>query len=157
MCSVTRRQSSRDGRAPLALRRIEVEHERALARYSRDRNVDGLERRMAEIDAEEAAIRADLGTVSADDWPEILELVRNLPALWSDPDARPEDRRELATAAFSSIDALGARRLAFSMAPPAHGVQAVVMVGARGREPTLGHSGRRYISTLGIRRNDIPN
>ncbi len=123
------------GPDPLALRRVEVERERALARYSRDRNVDGLERRMGEIDAEEAAIRADLGTVSADDWSEILKLVRNLPALWSDPDAQPEDRRELATAAFSSIDALGARRLAFSMAPPAYGVQAVVMVGARGFEP----------------------
>ena len=62
----------------------------------------------------------------------MVELIRDLPALWSDPDARPEDRRALAEASFESVHVLGARRLAFAMAPPASGVQAVVMVGARG-------------------------
>jgi DNA invertase Pin-like site-specific DNA recombinase len=117
---------------PLALRRVTAERDRALSRYSRDRDVAALERRMAELDAEEAAIRTDVGTVSAPDWSEVVELVRELPALWSDADARPEDRRALAVASFESVDALGARRLAFTMAPPAGGVQVVVVVGARG-------------------------
>lgn len=42
------------------------------------------------------------------DWSAVLELIRDLPALWSDPDARPEDRRALTEASFESADALGA-------------------------------------------------
>ena len=120
---------------PLAERRVAAERQRALARYARDRDVAALEREMARLDAEQTGIRSDVGTASPPDWSEVVKLVRDLPALWSDPDANPEDRRALAEASFESVDALGARRLAFTMNPPAAGVQAVVMVGARGFEP----------------------
>jgi hypothetical protein len=119
----------------LAVRRIGTERDRALARYARDRDVAALERTMQRLDEEE---RSHMNITSDQpQWSEILGLVRDLPALWRDPDARPQDRRGLAEAAFESIDALGARRLAFNMGPPARGVQVQVVVGARGIEPTV--------------------
>lgn len=121
---------------PVALRRLAAERERALARYARDRRIDALEQRMAELDADEAALQIPQD-LQPPDWAEVLALVQALPALWSDPDARPEDRRALAEAAFTSIDALGARRVAFTMTPEAGGAQVQVVVGARGVEPTV--------------------
>ena len=122
----------------LALRRVAADRERALARYARDRDVVTLERTMAQLDAREAAVKS-ASRYSADipAWPEVLELLRDLPAMWADPDARAEDRRALAEAAFVSIDALGARELTVTTTPDAGGVQAVVRVGARGVEPTV--------------------
>lgn len=116
----------------LALRRVTADRERCLSRYARDRDVAALERRMAELDEQERALREVERVSSSPDWSEVLALVRDLPALWADPDARAEDRRALAEAAFASIDALGARRLRFTMTPAAGGVQVLVSVGARG-------------------------
>lgn len=119
----------------LAVRRIGTERDRALTRYARDRDVAALEHTMQRLDEEE---RSHLMITSdKPEWSEVIGLIRDLPALWRDPDARPEDRRALAEEAFESIDALGARRLAFNMGPPARGVQVQVVVGARGFEPTV--------------------
>ena len=122
-------------RDDVALRRVAAERDRALSQYRREREVAALERRMAKLDDEEQRLRTDVDTPSMPAWGEVLEVIRDLPALWANPDARAEDRKALAEAAFESIDALGARQVAFKTTASAGGVQAVVMVGARGFEP----------------------
>jgi DNA invertase Pin-like site-specific DNA recombinase len=121
----------------LGLRRVATERDRALARYARDRDVATLERAMAQLDAEERALQEHEDSSSLPEWPELVAKLRDLASLWSHPGVSAESRKALAEAAFESVDAIGARRLAFTMSPPAGGVQAVVMVGARGFDPTV--------------------
>lgn len=121
----------------LALRRLAADRDRALARYARDRDVVALERSMQRLDEQEHALRNNPRNNPRPDWHEVLELVRDMPAMWADPDAQPPHRRALAVAAFESIDALGARQLTITTTPAAGGVQAVVMVGATGFDPEV--------------------
>lgn len=114
----------------VGLRRIAQQRERALSRYASDRNVAALEASMSRLDEEEQAIRDR--TDELPDWSKVLHLLRSMPELWRK--ATDEDRRSLAEQLFDSIDARGARSLTVNFR---HGVQAVVMVGARGIEPTV--------------------
>jgi hypothetical protein len=117
-------------RDEVGLRRVQRDREHALTRYATDRDTAALEAAMARLDEEEAALQSI--TDEAPDWKEVLPILRDLPTMWREAD--PPDRRSIAERVFESIDAYGARRLEVQFRC---GVQAVVMVGARGLEPTV--------------------
>ena len=114
----------------LALRRIAQARERALARYATTRDLAGLERDMARLDDQEKAARTPVS--DRPEWRDVLAVLQDLPAMWSEADS--SDRRRLAEAHIEDVTALGARRMTVRFVG---GVQAVVMVGARGNAPTI--------------------
>lgn len=121
------------GSAPvdeLALRRIARARERALARYATTRDLAVLERDMARLDEEEKTAKTPPQERPA--WSEVLAVLKDLPAMWRE--AEPADRKGLAEAHIEDVTALGARRMTVRF----HGgVQAVVMVGAKGLGTTI--------------------
>jgi DNA invertase Pin-like site-specific DNA recombinase len=115
----------------LALRRIEASRERVLAAYRSHRDPSRLEADMTRLDTEEQRLKE-----SAEDrpsWRDVLAVLRDMPAMWEE--AQPGERRRLAMEWFSSVDVQGGRGASFTFT--AAGVQAVVMVGARGLDPTV--------------------
>lgn len=89
----------------LALARIARERDAALGRYLADRDAGRLEASMRRLDAEEAMAREPVG--HGVDPAEVVEALRNLPALWRDaPAARPH----LAAQLFRRIEVLGFRK-----------------------------------------------
>ncbi|HLA65196.1 MAG TPA: recombinase family protein [Candidatus Saccharimonadales bacterium] len=121
----------------LALRRLEADRDRVLARYREHRDPARLEADMARLDEREAAAKA-AHDVSAPDWSEALQLLRDVPAMWADRDADDLDRRRLAIELFSSVEALGARRTTWNFRS---GAQAVVDVGAKGVKVSVSMNG----------------
>lgn len=130
------------GPDPATLARIEHDRDTALARYRRDRDGDALEATMRRLDREESEARA-----ATNDGPtaaEAAEYLRDLPRLWDE--AEGSGRRQLAEALFERIEVLGAQRVhlhpsqsakAQGWAEAWNGARLVVMVGARGLEPSL--------------------
>jgi DNA invertase Pin-like site-specific DNA recombinase len=121
----------------LAPRRVEAERQRALERYSRDRDVVALEARMAALDAEESAeVRTSPQPI---EWREVLPWLRDLAALWAE--ATGAERRRIAEQLFDQVDALGCRELIVTPSPAAvahgllAGVHRVTVVGATGFGP----------------------
>lgn len=121
------------GTAPadeLALRRTAQARERVLARYATSRDLAALERDMARLDDEEKAAKTP--AQERPEWSEVLAILKDLPAMWRE--AEPADRKGLAEAHIEDVTALGARRMTVRF----HGgVQAVVMVGAKGLGTTI--------------------
>ncbi|MCC6619488.1 MAG: hypothetical protein IT341_10680 [Chloroflexi bacterium] len=128
----SRRSALTDG---LALKRIEAERDRALARYRRDRDASRLEATMATLDTEENHLRTS-GPPAGARWPELLPWLRSLARMWTE--ARADERRRLAEQLFIHVDALGCRELTIIPTPAAVGLvgaQSVTVVGARGVGP----------------------
>ena len=125
-----------------AQERIERERDRALARYKRTRNAGELEATMRRLDAEEQAARVAVARAPLSA-AEVVEYLRDLPRLWAD--GQPAQRRQLAEALFARVRALGVRRIEITPTEAAaehgladaFGADEVVMVGARGVEPSL--------------------
>lgn len=121
----------------LALRRVTAERERALTRYSRDRDVAALEATMARLDEEERQLQEP--AAAAVEWTDVLPWLRDLAGLWRE--AAPAHRRAIAEQLFDQVDALGCRELLVtpSRAAVEHGlmpgVQTVCVVGAKGFGP----------------------
>jgi hypothetical protein len=129
------------GPDPVTFARIERDRDNALARYRRDRDEVNLGETMRRLDREETeakATNADIPTAA-----EAVEYLRDLARLWHD--AEGSGRKQLAEALFERIDVLGARKLNVHPSAAAkgqgwaeawNGARLVVMVGARGLEPT---------------------
>ena len=113
----------------VAQRRIERERSAALVRYARDRDTATLEREMARLDAALADVQRPPQQLP---WSEVLAVLRDLPGMWRELDAA--GRRQLAEVHIASVRALGARKMIVDFVD---GVQTVVMVGAKGTEPTI--------------------
>ena len=129
------------GPDPVTLARIERDRDTATARYRRDRDPDALEATMRALDQEEA--RAKVARADGPTPEEAVESLRELPKLWDD--AEPSGRRLLAEALLDRIDGLGARKVKLHPSASAkaqgwdvawNGARLVVMVGARGVNPT---------------------
>ena len=127
---------------PSAEDRIERERDRALARYKRTRDPLELEATMRRLDAEEQAARHAVARAPLSA-AEVVAYLRDLPRLWAD--GQPEQRRALAEALFARVRALGISRIEITPTEAAaerglaeaFGADEVVMVGARGVEPSL--------------------
>ena len=127
---------------PVSLARIERDRESALARYRKDRDTAALEATMRTLDQEELtakALHADGPTAE-----EAVDSLRELPKLWDD--AEPDGRKLLAEALMDRIDVLGTGKVKLHPSASAkaqgwdrawNGARLVVMVGARGVNPTL--------------------
>jgi DNA invertase Pin-like site-specific DNA recombinase len=126
---------------PVTLARIERDRESIMARYRRDRDTAALEATMRTLDQEETRAKAAHTDGLTPD--EAIESLRELPELWDD--AEPSGRKLLAESLFDRIDVLGARKVKLHPSASAkaqgwdrawNGARLVVMVGARGLEPT---------------------
>lgn len=121
----------------LAMRRVEAERDRALAKYRRDRDAAALEATMARLDAEERAARdASEMHISTTEWQDVLPWLRDLAGLWRESDA--DHRRRIAEQLFVHVDALGCREIVITPTTAAVGLvgaQSVTVVGARGFHP----------------------
>lgn len=128
--------------APETLARIERDREIALGRYRRDRDTHVLDASMSRFDAEEAAARER--AIEGPTATEAVAYLRDLLVSWDE--AEGSGRKLLAEALFERVEVLGTRKVHIRPSPSAmrygwadawRGVRLVVMVGARGVEPSL--------------------
>ena len=100
----------------VTLARVGREREEAGRRLGKTRDVLAWQRDMAQLDAEEQALRqpTETGRLSSS---EVVSYLRSLPALWAD--SGPDGRQAMAIAIFDRMDVMGFERMEYTLTPEA--------------------------------------